>query len=162
MPKVPSESGGAHRSHDFRVQGDRDIMAKAVVVERAELGDGALRLEIAPGAVGHAFPTGDLNRQVEVRAAPVNAEGQTLGPNSREILGRTFGPIHSGPNTFVPAPRSDTRLFGRRTLVFPLPAGTRRARYQIVWQRLPPEMAARLGMKMSKHEMVVVEGVVSR
>lgn len=159
MPRVRSTGGGAHRGHDFRVQGDREAMAKAVVVEKAEIHEGELHLDLAPGAIGHAFPTGDLHRRVEVRAAALDAKGRELG-ESREVLGRTFGPVREGRNAFVPAERSDTRLVGRRSFVFPLPKGAQKARYRVVWQRLPPAMAQSFGMKMSDHEMVVLEGIV--
>lgn len=164
MPLVPSQKapGGTHRSHAFRVQGDRGMLAQAVVVKGAELRKGEVRLEIAPGAIGHAFPTGDLHRQVEVRAAPIDPAGHALTAGSSEILGRTFGPARAGHGTLVRVQRSDTRLTGPRTIVLPVPPATRRARWQIVWQRLPPGMAARLGMVMSDHEMVVIEGVVTR
>ncbi len=162
MLQVPSRGGGTHRSHAFRVQGDRAMLGRAVVVNRAELGEGALRLSIAPGAIGHAFPTGDLFRQVTVRATPLDAAGRAIAGGSREILGRTFTSIKAGSSAHVRVQRSDSRLTGPRTLVLPLPRATRRARYQIVWQRLPPELAAELGMVMRDQEMVVLEGLVSR
>jgi hypothetical protein len=121
-----------------------------------------VRLSLAPGAIGHAFPTGDLYRRAEVRAAPIDTAGHVLAAGSSEVLGRTFGPKRIGREVVVRAPRSDSRLTEPRTLALPVPAGTRRARWQIVWQRLPPELAAHLGMVMSEHEVVVLEGVVVR
>jgi hypothetical protein len=169
MPKVPNRktpgpqpSGGTHRSHAFRVQGDRDLLAQAVVVKSAALLKGEVRLSLEPGAIGHAFPTGDLHRQVEVRAAPIDPAGHVLAAGSSEILGRTFGPKRAGRDTLVHAQLSDNRIAGPRTIVLPVPPSARRARWQFVWQRLPPKLAARLGMVMSDHEMVVAEGVVSR
>lgn len=163
MPPAPNRGGpGTHRSHAFRVQGDRAMLARAVVVQGAELGKGEVRLSLAPGAIGHAFPTGDLYRRAEVRAAPIDAAGHLLTAGSSEILGRSFGPARLGRDVVVRVQRSDSRLAGPRTFVLPVPPETRRARWQIVWQRLPPELGARLGMVMSEHEMVVLEGVVVR
>lgn len=162
MPPAPSRGGGTHRHHGFRVQGDRAMMARAVEVKRAELRKGELRLEIAPGAIGHAFPTGDVFRQAEVRATPIDPAGHAVAPTSSEPLGRTFGPARHG-NTVIPrVQKSDTRLAGPRVISLPVPPAARRAKWQIVWQKLPPQLAARLGMVMSEHEMVVAEGVVTR
>jgi hypothetical protein len=158
----PGAPGGTHRSHAFQVQGDRAMLAQAVVVKGAELRKGEVRLSIAPGAIGHAFPTGDLHRQVEVRVAPIDPAGHALTAGSSEVLGRTFGPARAGPGAPARVQRSDSRLTGARTVALPVPPATRRARWQIVWQRLPPWLAARLGMVMSDHEVVVIEGVVSR
>jgi hypothetical protein len=162
MPEVPSRGGGAHRSHAFRVQGDKAMLAQAVEVTSAALGKGEVRLSLAPGRVGHAFPTGDLFRQVEVRARPVDASGRPTGAASREILGRTFAASRAGQGSFVNAQRSDRRLSGPRTLALAVPPGTRRARWEIVWQRMPPWLAESLGMIMSDHETVVLEGTVTR
>lgn len=162
MPEVQGREGATHRDHTFRVQGDRAILSRALVVNGAELRRGEVRLQIAPGAIGHAFPTGDLHRQVEVRVTPIDAEGRALAAGSSEILGRTFGHARAGRNAVVRVQRSDSRLAGPRTLVLRVPPATRRARWQIVWQRLPPWLAERLGMVMSDHEMVVLEGVVTR
>jgi hypothetical protein len=162
MPVVASRGGGTHRSHGFRVQGDQAMLAQAVVVRDAALGEGEVRLSVEPGKIGHAFPTGDLFRQVEVRAEPIDKAGRPLGAGAREILGRTFGIERAGRDAMVRVQRSDTRLDGPRTFSLAVPRWARRARWQIVWQRLPPSLAARLGMKMSEHEAVVLEGVVTR
>ena len=167
MPKIPSRagattSGKSHRSHAFRVQGDRAMLARAVTLKRAELRNGEVRLEIAPGTIGHAFPTGDLYRQVEIRAVPIGPEGRELTAASREVLKRSFGPERFGQSSVARVETADSRLTGPRSIVLPVPPATRRARWQIVWQKLPPKLAAHLGMKMSDHELVVLEGVVVR
>jgi hypothetical protein len=90
MPDVPSRAGGTHRSHAFRVQGDRAMLASAVVVSAVEIGDGELRLSLAPGRIGHAFPTGDIFRRVEVRATPITATGEARPGGAAEVLGRSF------------------------------------------------------------------------
>ncbi len=171
MPLVPSRGGGSHRSHAFRVQGDAAMLAKAVVVKEATLEDGQLRLSLAPGTLGHAFPTGDLFRRAEVRATPLDASGKDLSggaghpafATSREVLGRTFAPAPLGKSGMaVTVQRSDTRLAGPRTIVLAVPPGTRRAKWQIVWQRLPPWLAEHFRMRMADNETVLLEGSVSR
>ena len=161
MPLVPSLQGPPHRQHDFRVFGDRDFMARAVIVNRAEIKGDAVHLDLALGTIGHAFPTGDLYRRVDVRVTAIDSKGNKFGAPSSRILRRTFGPAFEGPNKSVPIEREDDRLTGPKRVILPLPKGTKRARYEIVWQRLPPEMAKKFGMKMSLHEMVVGEGIVT-
>lgn len=162
MPLIPSRQGLPHRKHDFRVFGDRDFMARAVVVNRAEIKNDALHLDLALGTIGHAFPTGDLYRRVDVRATALDRQGKNVGNPASQILRRTFGPAFEGPNKAVPIEREDGRLTGQKQLILPLPKGAKRARYEIVWQRLPPEMAKKFGMNMSVHEMVVAEGIVEQ
>lgn len=162
MPLTPSRGGGTHRSHAWKVQGDRAQMARAVKVEAAELVPGEVRLTVAPGVIGHAFPTGDLYRQAEVRVTPIDHAGHAVAETTTEVFGRTFGPARVGRDTLVQVQKTDTRLTGTRRLSLKVPAATRRARFQIVWQRVPPWLAPRLGMKASEHETVVAEGVVTR
>jgi hypothetical protein len=162
MPPVPSRGGGTHRSHAFRVQGDRAMLARAVEVKSAALARGEVRIELAPGAIGHAFPTGDLFRRAEVRAVPIDPAGHVLAEGSTAVLGRTFAPHRVGGGSVVQVQTADTRLAEPRAFVLAVPPATRRARWQIVWQRLPPSLAARLGLVMTEQEAVVLEGVVSR
>jgi hypothetical protein len=162
MPRVASQKGPPHRKHDFRVLGNADLMSRAVVVDKVEIKDDALYLDLALGTIGHAFPTGDLYRRVDVRAMAVDDQGKTIGKGSSQLLRRTFGPAFEGPNKAVPIEREDGRLTGPKHIVLPLPKGTTHARYEIVWQRLPPEMAKKFGMNMNDHEMVVREGFVKR
>lgn len=162
MPLVTSQQGPPHRKHDFRVFRDEEFMSRAIVVDKAEINDDALHLDLALGAIGHAFPTGDLYRRAEVRATAVDARDKPIGNGSSHILRRTFGPTFEGPNKAVPIERDDGRLTGPKHIVLPLPKGTSRAHYEIVWQRLPPEMAQKFGLKMSEHEMVVRKGIVKR
>lgn len=162
MPMVPSQKGPPHRKHDFRVFGDREFMARAVVVDHAAIKDDTLHLDLKLGTIGHAFPTGDLYRRAEVRAMAVDARGKTSGKHSTHILRRTFGPAFVGPDKTVPIEREDGRLTGPMHLTLALPKGTKQARYEIVWQRMPPEMAKKFGLTMSDHEMIVNEGIVKQ
>lgn len=162
MPLAGSRDGSQHHDHSFRVQGNPAMLARAVRVTSATLGEGQLALSLEPGEIGHAFPTGDVFRRVEVRATPLDANGQALGADAVAVLGRTFGPAATEEGGAARVVRSDTRLVGRRILTLSVPAAARRVRYSIVWQRLPPSLAERLGMTMRDHETVVLEGAVSR
>ncbi len=169
MPEVQGAGGATHRSHAFQVQGDRAMLGRAVTVTRASLDRGLVRVTLAPGAIGHAFPTGDLFRRVEVRAYPVDSAGRRLAAGSVAVLERTFSATPVGHDALVQVERSDTRLAAAtssdpasREITLVVPATTRRAHYAIVWQRLSPTLAARLGLTMHDQETLVIEGDVSR
>lgn len=69
MPELDGAEG-SHHDHSFRVVSDPEMLRSAVIVEASRTGDG-IEIELQPGAVGHAFPTGDLFRRLVVRARPV-------------------------------------------------------------------------------------------
>jgi hypothetical protein len=162
MPVVQSRQGPPHRQHDFRVIGNRDFMAQAVVVKESKIENDTLRLDLALGNIGHAFPTGDLFRRVEVRATPVDSQGKPRGQKTSQILQRTFGPPLEGPHKAVPIEREDGRLTGPKRIILPLAKGTKEVRYEIVWQRMPPELAKNFGLNVKNQEMVVLEGIVKK
>lgn len=164
MPLGSEPSGAAHARHDFTVQGDRALLARAVRVLRATLRGGMVEIELAPGRIGHAFPTGDLHRRVEIRATPEGGKG----PREPAVfaLARSFAhDARSGAMRQV----ADTRLPAPGTAGFPGSMTVRltltdraapRARYQIVWQRMPREIAAQLRTPMSAQEIVLQEGIL--
>lgn len=162
MPEVANAAGQSHRAHRFQVQGDPRVLSQAVLVDAAAFVGDNLTLTVRPGAIGHAFPTGDLFRQVEVRAVGLDASGKPSGPASSEAWRRTFEPKRVGSEVIPRAPKDDTRLVSQRTVSLPLSPQTRRARWQIVWQRMPASVAKRLGFELSQQEQVVMEGEVSR
>ena len=161
MPRVPSRDGGTHRNHSFAVQADPSTLARAVEVRGVSLAAGALRISIAPGVIGHAFPTGDVYRQVEVRATPVDASGRPRGRSAVAVLGRRFGTVTS-PRGPARVQLDDTRLDRPRTIDLALPPTTTRARWQVVWQRMPPRVAEFFRMDVRDQEVVVAEGVATR
>lgn len=162
MPVVPSKGGGTHKSHSFRVQGDKAMLAKGVRVVSATIETDGIHIVIEPGEIGHAFPTGDLYRQVELRVTPLDAAGEPTGATSALALTRTFKmERHQPGNITVNHQVNDTRLTARRSSTFPAPRGTTQARYQIVWQRLPAWLAESLKMNLREHETVVIEGTAA-
>src|SRR5690606_19022226 len=89
MPWVDGPSEGRHRSHRFAASRDQQMVRSAVVIEATwELPK--LTLRLTPGAVGHAFPTGDMLRRVAVVIEVRDAEGRTLDRHER-YLTRHFG-----------------------------------------------------------------------
>ncbi|PRP97317.1 multiheme c-type cytochrome [Enhygromyxa salina] len=69
MPLV-DQAGEPHRSHAFAGMHDQALVASAVrvgVEARREGGSVIVEVTLRPGAIGHAFPTGDLFRQGVLR-----------------------------------------------------------------------------------------------
>ena len=80
--------GKQHRSHAFRTLDEPERVAGAVRVSAAaERRGGKVRVtvEISPGEIGHAFPTGDMFRQAVLTVSAGAAR-------KREVLRRYFAP----------------------------------------------------------------------
>jgi Cytochrome c554 and c-prime len=84
MPRV-----GGHRSHAFAVSSNPTMVKSAVKVSAERLDARRVRIVLQPLAVGHAFPTGDLFRRLQVLAEAV---GPDLGrvAMSERFLTRHF------------------------------------------------------------------------
>jgi hypothetical protein len=77
-----------HRDHTFAVP---DAMIRSAVdADVARAGAAAVAVRLAPGHVGHAFPTGDLFRRVVVEAE-LRDETGTVQASRRRDLARSFG-----------------------------------------------------------------------
>jgi hypothetical protein len=90
MPWTGS-GAGRHRSHAFLGLRDHAFVASAVALKAraAPVGDATLvHVTIDVSDVGHAFPSGDMYRQAELRVWPVGRSDL----EKRAVLGRTFGP----------------------------------------------------------------------
>jgi hypothetical protein len=84
MPVV--ENGGRrHRSHGFLGGRDPELVKSGVHVSAARIDGSRLRVSLVPQSIGHAFPTGDLFRRVEVSAESVGAEWQVVAAQRRYL-----------------------------------------------------------------------------
>ena len=83
---MPLTAGGtsAHRSHAFAGGHDAELVRSAVSVAAERTEHGA-RITLTPRNVGHAFPTGDLFRRIEVSAEAVGPEWQVAASASRYL-----------------------------------------------------------------------------
>lgn len=123
---VTGDPGRPHRSHAFRIFEDPALLTRAVqVTARARRHGGAVRVsvEIAPGEIGHAFPTGDMFRRavLTVRAGAAresavlmrrfahtitdDASGHLLG----QVDDTRIPPPGSGPSPRLELELADTR-----------------------------------------------------
>ncbi len=78
------------RSHAFVTTRDASVVRRAVRVSAERTSDTHVRVRLTPEEMGHAFPTGDLFRRLEVSAEAVGPDEMVLGSDQR-YLARHFG-----------------------------------------------------------------------
>ena len=88
MPWVDDGAGRGHRSHRFAASRDPEMLARAVGVSARRVGMAEVEVTLTPGAAGHAFPTGDLFRRLELRVWVLGVDGPHAPQRRR--LGREF------------------------------------------------------------------------
>lgn len=108
MPIVPGPSG-PHRSHAFAASRDAALVRGSVVVAASRDGDGRVRVRLEARGVGHAVPTGDLFRRIEVSAEAIGEDMQSLDARSVH-LARHFAWGDGRDGKRVKVLRSDDRL----------------------------------------------------
>lgn len=107
MPWV-EDAGGGHRSHAFAASRDPSMLARAIGASARRVGAGEVEVTLTPNAAGHAFPTGDLFRRLEVRVTVVAPDGARRPLVAR--LGRTFRQEVQTSGLTVRAEADDTRV----------------------------------------------------
>lgn len=108
MPVV-GDGRARHRSHAFAASRDPEMLRAAVVASVSRQGPTRVRVELRPGAVGHAFPTGDLFRRLLIDAEAVDADGDALAYDAR-VLARHFTSIERVGHPSVLEPIGDDRV----------------------------------------------------
>ncbi len=83
------ETATGRRGHGFAASRDPAFLASAVHVEARREGAGRVAIVLSPKAAGHAFPTGDLFRRIEVLAQAEGPDHMVLASDVR-YLGRHF------------------------------------------------------------------------
>jgi hypothetical protein len=130
---MPLQDG--HRSHRFAGGHDADLLRRSIKVRASRQGPGEVLLTLMPLHVGHAFPTGDLFRRIEVRLSALLPEGKTV--LASRYLMRHLAMETQVPGTFTQVVRSDDRLFGETTLHFSLPeAAGNKVEWTLTYQRV--------------------------
>ncbi len=96
LPRVGAP-GREHRSHAFGASRDAETVRRAVAVSVTRPAPRRLRIELRPAWLGHAFPTGDLFRRLEVSAEAVGPDAMVLDGQTRyltrhfDVTGHTPG-----------------------------------------------------------------------
>jgi hypothetical protein len=169
MPVVDGPDG-KHRSHAFSVIADQAMIKKAVTVvaERSDAsGATTVKLTLTAAEIGHAFPTGDMFRRVEVRAVALDAKGRTIATAEPVALQRRFEdhPRDASADDlmFSRVEAEDSRVpppgLGARTVALALPRAARaRVVWSVVYQRMSTPMASAFGVEQVLDEIVVAKG----
>ncbi|MGN6103850.1 MAG: multiheme c-type cytochrome [Kofleriaceae bacterium] len=156
--------GRQHRSHAFRTLDDPDVMARAVrVTARAERRGGTIRatFELAPGEIGHGFPTGDMFRRAVLTVSAGAARrrkvlrryfAQTVTPDGRGHLLGQVDDTRVPPPGAGPSPRFDFELDDPRAA-------------EVTWSlelfRLDPDEARRRGLDVAALGIPVRSGQIA-
>lgn len=166
MPVVGSGLS-AHRSHDFRVLGDAAFIRGAAAVNASVVGRDVV-VTIDANRVGHAFPTGDMFRRLEVRAESRDARSEVVARHRPVILARRFADVPRSSSTLESqrVQTSDDRVKppgagAPRRITFTPSAGAISLHYQVVYQRMSTPMARSFHVEPVLDEVVVAEGDVS-
>jgi hypothetical protein len=152
---------GAPR-HDFTVLGDPELVRSAVKISASRWNERSIEVTLRPGAVGHAFPTGDLFRRLELRACVEQADREICAPPGH--LGRRYR-VQVTPEGTRRVPIADTRLPAPGTapsssvrLAFELDVSKLPVRWSVVYQRADDAMARVLGLDLRADEMLLASG----
>ena len=84
MPSV-GDGPARHRSHAFPGGHDEHFVKSGLQVRAERSADGRVRLVLTTSGVGHAFPTGDLFRRLEVSAEAVGGDFQVVSSTRRYL-----------------------------------------------------------------------------
>ena len=159
MPDAgPPGPGPRHRSHVFTGARDAALVKRAVRVTAERRGTAA-RIRIEAAGVGHAFPTGDLFRRLEVSAEVIGGDQQVDAETTRH-LARHFG-VEKG--TPIRALQSDDRVSAGAPASVDLELGPGATGRAIVWrvayQRVEhPITAGEEGAAVVEGEVEIVAG----
>ncbi|HEY0133959.1 MAG TPA: multiheme c-type cytochrome [Nannocystis sp.] len=152
------------RDHRFAASRDPELLRAAISVEARRAGADLVQLRLAPVGVGHAFPTGDLFRRIELRVEARDSHGELAGKAIRHLARHFPARVYTGPDAGRPDPlEPDDRLTGPTSVEITVPGATLehflkwRVTYQRVDRRDPidPERSSLAGA------VVLAEGTLA-
>lgn len=136
MPIVSAggSPGRSRRSHVFAASRDPVILRNAIRVDARRTGPTSLRITITPQGVGHAFPTGDLFRRLEVLAEALGPDNLVKARDAR-YLARRFRAERRSPGIALRILERDERvgLHGGAPTIIDLDAGELAEGAPIAW-----------------------------
>jgi len=132
MPELP----GGGRGHGFAVASDPAMLRRAIVA-RAVRHDEHIEIDLTPGEVGHAVPTGDLFRRLVVFGEVVGPDYQLVA-HAERALARHFRFEDDAQGTKAQREISDDRVAGPRRVELYLGAYARgrEITWRVEWQRV--------------------------
>lgn len=144
----------AEGNHAMPGARDASLLARALTVEAsAALVDGETEVTLTlMSQAGHAVPTGDMFRRLEVEAWPTTHNAAHVSTTLMRHFDRAHGEMHQVRDERVPANAP-------RVVTLTLPR-TRRVAWRITWQALDPQVAASNWIPEEDASRVVAEGVI--
>jgi hypothetical protein len=165
MPSVAGTSGQPHRSHSFAAHADLAMLRSAVRVSVERASPSQVIVTLAPSAVGHAFPTGDLFRRLVVSAEAVDDDWLVLGEASRS-LHRRFEMREIAPGQLGRHLVGDDRVGVQPENRLRLELGERAPGRAIAWrveyQRVEHPVGSDESNAVVADSVIVAEGVIPK
>lgn len=162
MPAVAATGGRgrAHRDHSFRVHGDPALIRAAVSAYASRNGDRTVTVTLRVDRAGHAVPTGDMFRRLEVLAEATDVDGAVAA--RPVVLARSFR-REKTPDGDRRVQIGDTRLPAdgeprEAELIFPRAIDASTVRWRVVYRRMGPHEAALFGVDVAAEEVEVAAG----
>ncbi len=164
MKPAPRARGIPGKSHRFGVFDQPEVLRAAVSAEAFSRTDRSIVVRLRAAEVGHAFPTGDMFRRLEVRAWAEGAAGDPMRAPS-VVLERVFR-VQVGKDGITDrAEVRDDRVPASGAprdvvVVFPDAIGGRAVRWEVAYRRMGPTLAASFGLDLEKDQVIVARGML--
>lgn len=150
-----------HRSHAFEASRNAAMVRRAVTIAATRTGATSLRLTLTPTWSGHAFPTGDLFRRIEVHVDAVGAEYQSVVSMTRYLMRHFAEKKHGiGVLRYV---ESDDRPLNTPVVVdvdLGKDASNLPLAYRIAYQRVEHPRSERPEDSVVEGEIVLSQGIL--
>jgi hypothetical protein len=152
------ELGGSRRSHAFVASRSEEVVRSAVDIDVERLHD-RVRVVLRPKVSGHAFPTGDLFRRVEVSIESLGPDRLVLSREQR-YLARHF---ELAPGTVGRRLSHDDRVHDEPRIVEVLTptASGHEIAYRVAYQRVAHPLDASFEEAVVEGEIVLAEGLLA-
>lgn len=152
-------ASGGRRHHGFARRSER-ALREALVVRVTRPSPTRLALELESSGVGHAFPTGDLFRRLEISVEAVGDDYASVARSVR-YLTRHYRPI--GKRGLPRRVVRDDRLAPRARVELELPplAGDFPLAWRVAYQRVEHPAGAGEESAVVESEVTLAEGIVS-
>ena len=162
---MPLDAQRHKPAHHFSVLSKPEFIRSGVQVSAARWNATSIELTLRPGDIGHAFPTGDLFRRLELRACVDQAGREVCAPPAH--LGRKYRVQTTAQGT-LRIPIADTRVAPPGTappstvrLPFDFDIERLPVRWSVVYQRADDSMAKLFGFDQNSDEITVASGIVN-
>ena len=159
---APSAQESSRRSHSFQVHGDPARLRSSLRVTARRTSPSSIEVSLrASPEVGHAVPTGDMFRRLEVHARALGAPEQSAAP---VVLARQFR-MQQREQSVLRIQVGDTRVPASgepqvAQLNFAQPLGAAGVEWRVVYRRMGPREAELFGVDLAGEEVEIASGTL--